>query len=505
MPTRYNIKQTGIIAVLCLLSIATGLLILTNTKFAQLIFYFTNAILSKNIDQLFWKHGMNSAAIDLIIAGISLWFYYCYSSITKGKIFFITSTVFVLHFYYQVIVNAVNMPLSDDFESVMVFMNKFFISDNFHEKLSLVCSQYYETRLVLFRSICLMYTLVAGEINFNSLLFISSLFILGIAYLLFKSIRLQNDHKYILFAVTVILLFQFQYHSGIFFLTGGMPKFLTLFFSIAAFYFLPKNSKLSFATSLLFSILSALSFGNGFFCFLLGFLFLLNNKTYVFAGIWGVITLLFLLWYFHGYALVLSESVSLHSITRSFFYGLIFLGNAMQFLHTINIPIITGIIIWCITILLTIKKYYKQNPTVYFTIVFILSSSLLAAPFRLHEDEGLARALMTHYGIYSMVAICCCVISLTELFASEKNLSAVLNWLIFTSLLYHFSSDLLFFPEVSVRKQNLTECVYPWLKYNPTDKAPVCSSIIADPDNAGVIIAESEKLNIYRLPDLKHE
>ncbi len=77
-----------------------------------------------------------------------------------------------------------------------------------------------------------------------------------------------------------------------------------------------------------------------------------------------------------------------------------------------------------------------------------------------------------------------------------------MNRLIIISIAYHLCSDLMFFPEVNVRKENLTTCVYPWVKNNPTAKAPPCADIIANPDEAGLIIMQSEKLNIYHLPDM---
>ena len=501
MPTDHNIKQTRIIAVMCLLSVMTGLAVLINTKIVQLIFHMADSAFSKSLDRSYWINGINCAATDIIIAGSAFSLYYFYPSISRGKTFFIMSTAFVLHFYYEVIINAVNMPLCDDFGSVMTFLNKFYMSGSMHEKISLLGSQFFETRLVVFRGICLAYTGITGEINFSALLFISSLFILGIAFVFSKSVKLKGDRKYLLFSIIIILLFQFQYHSGIFFLTGGMPKFCTLFFSIAVFYFLPINTKASFILSLLCAILASLSFGNGILCFLLGILFLLNNKRYRLAGIWSLISLLFLFGYFHNYSFILSENLSLHSIKWSFLYGLVFLGNSMQFLSSVNFPLITGIMIWCILILLTVKKYYKQNPAIYCTLVFIVLSSMLAAPFRLHETEGLERAMFTSYGIYSMAAICCCVTGLMELFTSENNHAPVMG-LVIVALVYHLGSDMMFFPEVNVRKTNLRECVYPWLKYTPADGAPACSYFIADPDNAGIIISQSEKLNIYHLPDL---
>jgi hypothetical protein len=97
------------------------------------------------------------------------------------------------------------------------------------------------------------------------------------------------------------------------------------------------------------------------------------------------------------------------------------------------------------------------------------------------------------------------VIGLFELLVSEKNISKMIIRLVLVSMIYHLGSDLFFFPEVNARKTMLSQCVYPWMKYHPADAAPTCSYVIADPDNAGIIISQSEKLNIYHLPDLKHE
>jgi len=136
-------------------------------------------------------------------------------------------------------------------------------------------------------------------------------------------------------------------------------------------------------------------------------------------------------------------------------------------------------------------------------LIFIILSSLIAAPFRLNESDGLTRALMTHYGIYSIVAICCCLIGLVEIYASEKNISTTIKGLLIASVAYHLGSGLMFFPEVNERNKNLTECIYPWLKNDPSAAAPSCANITANPGNAGMIIRRSEELNIYHLPDVK--
>src|ERR1035437_10751042 len=117
MPTDHNIKQTRIIAVMCLLSVMTGLAVLINTKIVQLIFHMADSAFSKSLDRSYWINGINCAATDIIIAGSAFSLYYFYPSISRGKTFFIMSTAFVLHFYYEVIINAVNMPLCDDFGS----------------------------------------------------------------------------------------------------------------------------------------------------------------------------------------------------------------------------------------------------------------------------------------------------------------------------------------------------------------------------------------------------
>jgi len=352
-------KQALFFSFLSLLLALSGILLLTNTSFIEFLFSTAESITSKQLNRSFWIHGIHCAAIDLIILSIISAIYFYKPALISKKMVFAASLALAIHFYYEVSINAVNMPLSDDFEAAMVFLNNCYSTNDSSQMISLIGSQYYETRLVILRSACLLYTMIAGEINFKILVTLASLLIAGIAYLLMRSAKIKGEIRFLFYTVIILLLFQFQYHSGIFFLTAGMPKFCTLFFSIAAFYFISTDNTKGFILALFCTLLAALSFGNGMICFFICLVVLLYKKRYLHSAIWSLTALGFLLWYFYDYTMMLSEPISLSSISRSFLYGLIFLGNSMQFFYTLTIPMIAGILIWCAAILFTVKKYYK--------------------------------------------------------------------------------------------------------------------------------------------------
>lgn len=496
------IKNKNLCSVFGVALICCGVLFLFSNDFGNGVLNFSSDFFHKTLNQNFWLSGIQNIGFDFIVMGalaiIHIWYY----DILKKRFLFLASTILVFRFYYIVTNYLVNLPLADDYEAILNFLNHFYSATTITEKLSALSSPYYETRLVFIKTIALLCTMITGKMNFSIVLFISSLFIFGISVMLFKAIRLNNDKKYFLLLPLMILFLQFQYHSGIFFVIGGMPKFCTIFFSMCAFYFLSRGKTKFFIGGLICALFAALCFGNGALCLLIGLLILLHQRKFLLASIWGIIIIFFFIWYFSGFSF--HPTVNSSSIWMFFLFGLIFLGNSMQFFYHLWFPMAVGIIIWLVTIYLTYKKYYKKNIVVHSTLLFIVLSSLLPAAFRTTGDIfELHYALMTHYGIYSMTAICCCVIAMIELSGEIKRKSIIKSFFV-TAIVYRLMSDILFFPELKMRKDNELQCNYPWLKNNPQAPPPICT-YDKIPENGSSIVYTSMSLGIYQLPESENK
>ncbi|HLX52984.1 MAG TPA: hypothetical protein VKR58_03535, partial [Aquella sp.] len=75
---------------------------------------------------------------------------------------------------------ALNLPLMDDYDSGLIFLNKFVSATSLHDKILLLLSQSdgTEHRITTTRVIELLYYKMFGEINFRNLIFIADFILL---------------------------------------------------------------------------------------------------------------------------------------------------------------------------------------------------------------------------------------------------------------------------------------------------------------------------------------
>ena len=197
----------------------------------------------------------------------------------------------------------------------------------------------------------------------------------------------------------------------------------------------------------------------GFLVLIMGMLLLLQkgNKK-------GALTLLAVsipvsVIYFYNFQFDLQHHLSsagdeavLVKIGRCMVYGFIFIGSSMQFFNNAAIPLVTGIILWGFLLFLFYKKYFIKNAPVFYTLLFLLSISLLIPFFR--EKSSLQPALSIRYSFFSIMAIAASLIAIAELVGPDWR-KKLFYPILSLSLLYHISGNLFFLPEAVIRKEKL--------------------------------------------------
>ena len=102
------------------------------------------------------------------------------------------SAIPIFIYYYYIGIYAVNIPFWDDFSSIYEFTNSYMNSDCFADKLHLIFSQHNEHRIVFNRVLTLIIFYTKGNIDLRILIWIGNLSLLGIAFLLLKSVIKRN-------------------------------------------------------------------------------------------------------------------------------------------------------------------------------------------------------------------------------------------------------------------------------------------------------------------------
>lgn len=473
---------------LSIFSLLSGSLLL-NSKVSLWLIGLISRLLNEQLVPSFWQIGFERTGMELILLTIllisSLFFYQQYP-----KKFLIYSSFSIIGFYLcYVFYNSVNIPIHDDYWQLLSFLNNYCISGNIYS----VLDQEAETRFILVRSLGILF-FELGIFNFNYFILLINLCLIGICIILYKSIKHILFQKEFFFLILVVLLFQFQFYDATVNTAGGITHSCSLFFSFISFYFLNKNSTTGFIAALLFGVITVFNIPTGFLVFLVGSIILFLQKRFSKIIIWTIATIVTSVLYFKGYSLPEDYSMTDIFSIKIFNYVIfscVFLGSSFQYMYQTVAPIIVGIIIWVYFLILTVKKYYRKNTMVYVVLLYILLVSLV--PPILRSGFGIKDAISVRYGIYSIIALCCCIIAFWENFNTHE--SKNIHWIIIFSIIYHLSTNIFYYPEVIIRKEKLIAFVSA-IKAGKSYKLPPHT-----PDNAEIIIKESIQKNIYKIPN----
>lgn len=190
----------------------------------------------------------------------------------------------LIHLYY-VCLYAVNIPLMDDYDAVLGFLNDFKKSGTAH-RVVLLFSQHNEHRILSSNLFYAAYYLVTGTINFKQVIMVNFgqlLLIFGICTWFMRRALPQ----YWLFAAAVLsaCLFDINNFENASFAMAGMQNYGIVLLMLSSLLFYSFSSKGSFVAAVLLQIICIYSSGNGmvaaFFILLFNLLSKDKARTYV--------------------------------------------------------------------------------------------------------------------------------------------------------------------------------------------------------------------------------
>jgi len=474
-------KGNQIIAIIIFLFGITFSISLIDSQIIQWISYVSGI----KINEEFRVFGLQHLGIELIVlSGLVFLSTFIHD---RNKLFLLALIVIIALFFSFLLKYAVNIPITDDYKTILHFSNHYFFTNDVSEKISLLTAFHGECRLVTTRIIIIILYFITGVVNIKSLIILANCCLPAILFLFYKSISLEKFRMGITLMIAV-LFFQFGYYDAIVWATDALHYQFTILFLMLSLYLLKTNSGTSHVISILAALFAGLTFGNGLLVFPLAILFFVIKKNWKFVFIWTALGVAFILLYFQNFSLI-HHDISAHSLIDYLIYSCCFIGGSFQFMYKLHAPFLIGLLIWILFIILTIKKYYKKNYFIYSLILFVILSSLIAAQFRL--SMGLAESISNRYGIFSILGICASLIALMEI-THEKKRKTFLSLSISLCIVYHLVCGIFFFPEVPLRKQKLKAFISD-IKSNAPFK--LIQPII--PEGSDNIVKEAIKKDIY--------
>jgi hypothetical protein len=488
-----------IFLILSLVVFVFGFLLL-DTLNAEYIINLFSLFLHKQLNIEFWKIGLYQTGLELILfSSLALLFILFYNTFPK-QVLLISFSGIILFFLGSVLYYSVNIPINtpgnDDYWVFLNFLNHYSSTKNIGE----IFNQFDDQREI-FRRLMAVILFNLNAFNFKTIIFFANICLIGIVCLFYKSISLSGWHKDFLFLILIIIVFQFQYYDATLWASAGTAAVCGFFFTFSCFYFLSKPSRY-FALALLFPLLYITINIVGFVTVLIGSIMLLQMKNKKGFLIWIATSLLVFILYFHNFTVdkehhfsFVAQELSFNKLQECLMYSFIFLGSSMQLFHTTSLPIGVGILLWFFFLFLSYKKYFLKNSPIYFSLLFLLSVSLLIPICR--EEKSLQTPLAIRYSLFSIMAICCSILSIAELISTEQR-KKYFYTILSIALIYHLSANIFFLPEAVIRKEKLIIMID---NFKQTEKLKPVSCDLNQPVNETTILRQSIEKKFYKIPE----
>ncbi|MGA8089410.1 MAG: hypothetical protein WCA10_19210 [Terracidiphilus sp.] len=332
----------------------------------------------------------------------------------------------VFLFYFNLFRTALDLPILDDYEAILGFMNRWATSPSITDRLIwFLTSQHVEVKLFLLHAIVLVQYAVLGHVNFRFLSLFSEGLLLGLAYLLWKMFVPKSPDTLLrltLFLPVTFLLFQLQYSLELSVVTQGMAHIAGLLFSLAALYELNRDNRRSFVAALAFLLLAVASFGNGFMVVPIGMLILARKRRYKELGLFLAISLACVAIYAYRFDFHVPEGgvVSVPqfnwlTIPKDCLYVVYFLGSAGGLnSHFPPGGLILGILLVATFVWMLATGQMSKNFLPFDCAMFLLLSAATAASRR--AAFGVTQSLDPRYSLYSITFVILLWILLVERF-----------------------------------------------------------------------------------------
>lgn len=403
-------------------------------------------------------------------------------------------------YWWLVLCTSVNIPLWDDYDSVLNFLNEW-IAASTGERFKLFFSQHNEHRISIIRFFFLIQHYLFEGINFRGLIIIANLFLTGFYLLLWRWVSLKFAKPDSTFIITAIgfVLFQPQFGDGMIWTTTTLSNFALVAIAFLTFRLAEQREARHTASAMVVSLIGIFSQANGILVPLcLIFIFALR-KMWRSAGIWLLWSIVSLPLFFWGYN-KLTYPPSIFDLplnlelTIDYFFT--FIGSSLGFSGHIPSLIAGGFLIFVAAITFFRRGLQEAFP-ISALLMFFVGSSILATIGR--SPSGVIYALSPgRYTITSTVIITSlCVLSLLQ-FDNIKLRRYFIGILFSLCIIFNIASYRIYTKDVHFIPRKLLNELAQWTIGEPGLSYPW-------PDRSDSIMKASLASKTYKIPLNEYE
>ncbi len=330
-------------------------------------------------------------------------------------------------FYLILWRDAVRIPILDDYEIVLDLASWLSQHHSPSARLLLMLTREHNGYKLMFdNAVIFGQYLLEGQVHFLPLVMLGNLLALCIFLVVVRMARFSPSNttdRWTLLAPVAWLVMQLQYASALDFSSCSLQNLGVVLFALLSIYWLDREPYPWFAASCAALVLAIASSPSGFFAAPVGFLMLFQSRRWKRMALWTLAaTLMFLLYLFRYIPPSAGARVAGGSPSGlahlNLLYAISFMGSSAARFSSIAPAVLLGVLL-CSVFLFSIKlKYFRTNPPVFYSMLFILITALAVSGLR--SDLGLAQSLASRYRIYSNLFL-----AFTYIFAVETLLPLV--------------------------------------------------------------------------------
>jgi len=302
---------------------------------------------------------------------------------------------------------AFQLPLADDYDAILSFINVVRQTPSLPAKLVYaVTVEHNGYKLIFENAVTLIQYALRGQVYFLPLVALGDSFALFI-FLVTCSLSQVSPgdvaRRLLLLAPVAFLVFQLQYASALNFASCSLQQLPVIFFSFLSVLLLTRFTRLSLVGSCLALVLAIASSPNGFFVVPVGFILLAQMRRWRQMPSWLCVAAVMVGVYAFRYHHMISEKLPAGSTPGrshiNIVYAFSFLGSSAARYLSIGPSLTLGLALVALFCLAAGRRYFTRNPAIFYCMLFIIINSIAVSGLR--SDQGLAQSLASRYRMYS--------------------------------------------------------------------------------------------------------
>lgn len=398
-------------------------------------------------------------------------------------------------FYALIVFFSLNIPQQDDYDSIL-----YYLLDSSAAVRSGLFDLHVSHRLALTRLLAKGTTLLGYGVDFRLLVYSGALCLLGVVFLLFRTIGRRED-RWLLLTLICLSVFSLYHWSNMAWATAAVQNYVALFTAVACFYLFNQKTLTTITSAVLLGLTAPYISSNGLL--LLPILlcwsacspgrFMALTKTNVILAIASLFS-------FCVYFLVLptdtgqvldplrinAEIPGLLRLARAY------LVTCAGYLHFEPLALLAGLLVNGYFLLLVQRSYYTKNPVVFFSFCYLLLSLLLIALFR--QDLGIRQLIASRYQVYTLLINALIAISFLELELDRWLPRPDFRKMLLAVFCSIYLASFYYLGNLSREKSRIESGIADW------HSSGAASLYHPDPGRASELLRRSIEAAVYRLP-----